>query len=120
MQLYLDDDTVNRFLVALLRQAGHDVRLPADVGLSGRHDAVHLRHAIQSGRACLTHNYEDFEELHELMQEGRGQHCGILVIRRETARSKNLRGHHLVRAIEKLAASGLMIHNHYHVLNQWR
>jgi hypothetical protein len=120
MLLYLDDDSVKRQLVRLLSHAGHDVRVPADVGLAGRHDAVHLRHAIQARRACLTHNYEDFEELHELMQAGGGQHFGIIVIRRDGDPKKNLRGFGIVRAIERLMTSGVPIPNRYHVLNQWR
>ncbi len=120
MLLYLDDDSVHRLVVRLLSQAGHDVRVPAHAGLAGRHDAVHLRHAIQSRRVCLTHNHDDFEELHDLMHEGGGQHFGILVIRRDSNRKKNLRGSGIVRAIQKLEASGAPIHNCYHVLNQWR
>lgn len=46
MNLYLDDDCAGKLLVQLLRQAGHDVQIPAEVGLSGANDAVHLRHAI--------------------------------------------------------------------------
>lgn len=45
MKLYLDDDSAAGLLVRLLRQDGHDVRLPADIGLSGEEDAVHLTHA---------------------------------------------------------------------------
>jgi predicted nuclease of predicted toxin-antitoxin system len=55
MNLYLDDDSVDPLLVRLLRQAGHDVQCPQDVGRMGSHDAVHLRHAIQTDRVLLTH-----------------------------------------------------------------
>ena len=41
MRVYLDDDSAALLLARLLRQAGHDVELPADVGLSGEDDAVH-------------------------------------------------------------------------------
>jgi predicted nucleotidyltransferase len=34
-------------LVQLLRVAGHDVLLPADLGIAGAEDPVHLRHAIR-------------------------------------------------------------------------
>ena len=36
MRLYLDDDTAFPLLARLLRQAGHDVELPADAGLAMR------------------------------------------------------------------------------------
>ena len=38
MNLYLDDDTVDRRLLALLRKAGHTVFVPEDVNLSGSRD----------------------------------------------------------------------------------
>jgi hypothetical protein len=40
MKLYLDDDSVDPLLIRLLREAGHDMRLPAEVGLSGGPDAA--------------------------------------------------------------------------------
>jgi hypothetical protein len=39
MRIYLDDDSVSGLLTQLLRQAGHDVMLTADVGLTGADDA---------------------------------------------------------------------------------
>ena len=50
MRLYLDDDSTSGLLVRLLNRAGHDVRLPIDIGVAGRNDAVHLTHAILEGR----------------------------------------------------------------------
>ena len=35
MKLYLDDDSIALALVLALRRAGHDVRTPAEAGLSG-------------------------------------------------------------------------------------
>jgi hypothetical protein len=42
MNIYLDDDSIGGLLVRLLRQAGHDVELPAMQGLAGVDDVVHL------------------------------------------------------------------------------
>jgi hypothetical protein len=47
MNLYLDDDTAERRLVALLSNAGHVVVVPAGVQLSGVSDARHLIYAMQ-------------------------------------------------------------------------
>jgi hypothetical protein len=69
MRLYLDDDCVGRLLLQLLRKAGHDVQLPADVGLAGKKDPYHLRQAIREKRVLLSRNYGDFEALHELLGE---------------------------------------------------
>ena len=35
MKIYLDDDSVAGRLIPALRQAGHDVRTPAEAGLAG-------------------------------------------------------------------------------------
>lgn len=90
MNLYIDDDSVNRSLMRQLRQAGHDIMLLADVGLSGRKDAVHFCKAIKERRIVLTHNYRDFEDLATLLTEARGHHPGILVIRRDNQSKNNL------------------------------
>jgi predicted nuclease of predicted toxin-antitoxin system len=64
MKLYLDEDIASALLAQLLRKAGHDVQLPADVGLGGKPDVVVFRHAISEDRILLSRNYQDFENLH--------------------------------------------------------
>lgn len=120
MNLYIDDDSVNRFLMRQLRQAGHDVMLPADVGLSGRKDPVHLCKAIKEQRIVLTHNYQDFEDLDTLLREAKGHHPGILIIRRDNKKKNNLRPHEAVRAIGKIIAAGFSLADQVIVLNHWR
>src|SRR5712692_5010723 len=79
MRLYLDDDSVDPGLIRLLRRDGHDVQVPADVGLVGSSDQVHLAHAIRDRRAILTRNCKDFQALHDLVvSAASGHHCGIL------------------------------------------
>ena len=51
MKLYLDDDIAQTLLVRLLRQAGHDVVTPADLGLAGQSDPIHLLQAMREQRA---------------------------------------------------------------------
>ena len=67
MKLYLDDDSIDAVLIALLRRAGHDARIPADAGIGGADDPVHLTHAVLQDRVLLSHNYRDFEQLHDLV-----------------------------------------------------
>jgi predicted nuclease of predicted toxin-antitoxin system len=120
MRLYLDDDSVGHILIQLLRRAGHDVQTPTAVGLAGSADAVHLRHAIQDNRVCLTRNYSDFEDLHLLILEAQGHHPGILVIRRDDDPKRNLSPAGIVRAIRNLEAAGVPIADEYIILNAWR
>ena len=59
MRLYLDEDLASPLLARLLRNAGHDVQLPADVGLGGKADPLCLTHAIREDRVLLSRNYCD-------------------------------------------------------------
>ena len=68
----------------------------------------------------LTHTYRDFEELHNLVVSAQGHHLGIIVIRRDDKRQRNLAPHNVVRALSKLEAAGIPIADQYITLNQWQ
>jgi len=90
-RLYVDDDSVDPGLIRLLRRDGHDVHVPADVGLAGSSDQVHLAHAIRHWRAILTRNCRDFEVLHDLVaRAANGHHGGILVVRFDSNPRNNM------------------------------
>jgi predicted nuclease of predicted toxin-antitoxin system len=120
MKLYLDDDLASPLLARLLRSAGHDVQLPGDVGLAGKADAVHFAHAVRQGRACLTRNYGDFQNLHDLVGAVQGHHPGILVVRQDNDPKRDLKNRDIVRAIGKLQAAAVPIPDQYIILNVWR
>ena len=120
MRLYLDDDSIKGLLVGLLNRAGYDIRLPADIGVAGKNDAVHLTHAVLEGRVLLTHNYGDFEELHNLVRAAGGHHPGVLVVRRDNNPKRDLNQKGIVQAIGKLVAAGVPIADQFTVLNHWR
>ncbi len=120
MKLYLDDNLASPLLAQLLHKAGHDVRLPVDVGLVSKDDPVHLTHAVLEGRVSLTLDHGDFLQLHDLVQAVQGNHPGILVVQRDNDSKKDLDEPGVVRAIRKLLAAGVPIANEYIVLNYWR
>jgi hypothetical protein len=120
MRIYLDDDSAAGLLARLLQQAGHDVQRPVDVGKVGEDDSVHLTHAIRENRACLSHNYRDFENLHDLIVAANGHHPGIVVVRRDNNPKRDLTDRGIVRAIGKLLAAGVPIADQFIVLNHWR
>ncbi len=120
MKLYLDDDSAQTLLVRLLRQAGHDVLIPADLGLTGQTDPVHLLHAMPEQRSLLSHNYDDFRILHEILLAGQGHHPGILVVRKDNDPSRDLKPAGIVRAIRNLEAACVPIADQYVILNHWR
>ncbi len=119
MRLYVDDDLAQPLLAQLLRKAGHDVVFPIALGLSGREDPVHLRHAIGQARVFLSGNHEDFEQLHDLVLEAQGHHPGILIVRRDNnPKRSGPRG--IVRALGNLIAANLSLDDQFLVLNNWR
>jgi hypothetical protein len=116
----VDDDSVAPELIHALRQAGHDVRTPAEAGLRGVHDALHLRQAIREGRSLLSRNYTDFEPINLLVQESKGRHSGILIVRHDDPKKHRMKSHDVVRALRKLETAGTPIANEYIVLNHWQ
>jgi hypothetical protein len=120
MNLYPDDDSAKASLVRLLRAAGHQVVIPADVGLARVADARHLTYAVQQQLVLLTRNHDDFEDLHLLVQATAGRHLGILVVRFDNDPSRDMKDRDIVRAIAKLERSGAPVENEFHILNHWR
>ena len=120
MRRYLDDDTASPLLAKLLGNAGHDVQLPSAAGMSGKDDAVHLTHAIQDDRTCLTKNHGDFETLHNLIVAANGRHPGILVLRQDNDPTRDLSPRGVARAIQNLQAAGVPVVTSFYVLNHWR
>lgn len=120
MHLYLDDDSVNPLLISLLTADGHDVQIPAHVGLSGRKDPEHLTQAVKVGRVLLTHNHDDFELLHALVLQAGGHHPGILAVRRDNDARRDLKPKGIVRALRNLIAAGVPIADSVNVLNHYR
>lgn len=59
--MLLDEDSQAKYLVNLLRAAGHDVITINEAGLMGQSDSFLLEYARQQGRVLLTRNCDDFE-----------------------------------------------------------
>src|SRR5262249_41366777 len=113
MMISLDDDSASRQLTLVLRKAGHDVSTPADLGISGAPDPVHLTRAIRDGRVLLTRNARDFTLLHDPVRASGGGHP-------DNDPTRDLTPKAVAAAIAKLEASGVPISNELHVLNHWR
>ena len=120
MNIYVDDDTVDRSLVALLRKAGHAVRLPSEVGTAGVSDARHFIHAMRHGLIVLTRNHKDYADLHDVVQAARGTHLGILTIRSDNDPTRDMTPRGIVAAIKKIESAGVELVNQCYVLNHWR
>ena len=99
MQIYFDDDSVRAVLIQRLALEGHDLLIPADAGIAGQEDPTHLMCAIRTGRALLTHNYDDFKLLHDLVVLAGGHHPGILVVRRDNDPTRDMSPRAIARSI---------------------
>jgi predicted nuclease of predicted toxin-antitoxin system len=121
VRLYIDDDNVDARLLRLLRRSGQDIQVPADVGLAGSSDQVHLAHAIRERRAILTRNYRDFEDLHDLVvSAAKGHHGGILVVRYDNDPRNNMSTGDISRAVPNIENAGVTIADSCHQLNHWQ
>jgi predicted nuclease of predicted toxin-antitoxin system len=120
MRLYLDDNQASPLLAQLLRKAGHDVQVPADVGKAGVADSIHLAHAVTENRVSLTGDYGDFENLHNLIIIVGGHHPGILVVRQDNDPKRDLKPPGIVRAIRNLEKANYPLVDQYVILNHWR
>src|SRR5207302_554368 len=118
--VYLDDCANSNLLADLLRLAGHRAVRPADFGLDGADDDVHLAFAAKDGFAIITKNPADFENLHDFDPN----HAGILAVYRDNDPARDMSDAEIVNAISNLEAAtqtgGEPIQGRFHSLNDWR
>ncbi len=120
MKLLIDENMSNPRLASRLKAAGHDPVLAGDVGWISVTDARILIWAITNTLSVLTRDYEDFENLHDLILAAGGHHPAILVVRFDNDPHHNLTYRGIANAITKLESSGIRILDRIHVLNLWR
>jgi predicted nuclease of predicted toxin-antitoxin system len=120
MRLYLDDDSAWPVLLRLLRRAGHQVTVPSDVGMSGRDDSLHLAFAVEQNLVFLSHNHDDFLNLHNLVAKVGGHHPGIFIVRRDNDPKRDLSPRGIVTAIRNLVTAGVPLPDSFCILNHWR
>jgi hypothetical protein len=65
-------------------------------------------------------NHDDYRELHDLIQMAAGGHAGILMVRRDNDRRRDLTPRGIVAAIAHLLAAGVPVENEFIILNHWR
>lgn len=120
MKLYLDDNSADAALVASLRNAGHHVTIPSEVGISGVTDARHFEFAIKNKLVVFTADREDFLDMHDLILAAQGNHSGILVIRFDNDAKRDMKTKDIVRAIRKVETAAIPLESELITLNHWR
>ena len=89
-------------------------------GLTGRSDAVHLRHAASTNRVLLSANHKHFQELHDLIQETGGVHPGIMIVRYDNDRRRDLTPRGILTAVTNRIAANIPVENQFIIVNNWR
>ena len=120
MRIYLDEDSCSPLLSKLLVRAGHDVLGDIDAGMRGRSDAVQLTRASRDDRVLLSHNHDDYNELHELVLAANGHHPGILMVRSDNDPARDLTLAGIVRAIGRIGLANFHMRDEFQIVNAWR
>jgi hypothetical protein len=99
------------------RSNGCSSALPLYANVSGnlRNSIVKRQHRDPADKS-LTHNTEDFHELHR----ERPGHRGIMAVYRDADPRKNMNHAQIAAAIRRLETSGVTIAGGFHLLNHWR
>lgn len=112
----MDEDSQARAQLDVLRGDGHDVVAIGELDKNGTPDPEVFDLAQSLVRVLLTHNVEDFYDLHR----ERPDHRGIMAIYRDGDPRKNMNHAQIASAIRRLETSGVTIAGDFHVLNHWR
>lgn len=115
LKLLIDEDTQDKVLVRLLRQAGHDVITVNEAGIMSQSDAKVLDYARKADRVLLTLNCRDFQALHTVNPH----HPGILAIYQEANLFKKMGFQAIIKAIANLETADVPIANQFISLNHW-
>ncbi len=112
----MDEDSQARAQLNLLRADGHDVVAIGELGMNGIPDSEVFDLGQSLKRVLLTHNAEEFHELHR----GRPGHQGIIAVYRDADPRKNMNHAQIAAAIRRLETLQVKIAGDFHVLNHWR
>jgi hypothetical protein len=80
IQIYLDEDSMDRDLARALMARGLDVRSVLDANMAGHPDAQQLEYATAHGRVLYSSNVRDFHKLHYDYLATRRAHSGIILV----------------------------------------
>jgi len=116
LRILADEDSQARAQLNILRRDGHDVVAVGELGKNGTPDPEVFDLAQSLERVLLTHNTEDYHELHRK----RPGHRGIMAVYRDADPRKNMNHAQIAAAIRRLETSGVTIAGDFHVLNYWR
>ena len=116
LPLLPDEDSQAKYLVNMLKTAGHAVLTVNEANIAGFPDDSVLDYARQHNRILLTRNCNDFQVLHQADPV----YPGILAIYQNAETAKNMSYQTIVKAISNLESAGTDLVNQFVILNQWQ
>jgi predicted nuclease of predicted toxin-antitoxin system len=82
-RLYLDlyfDENVALYLAALLQKEGYDVVTAHSARMLGKSDQVQFEFAVSQRRTIVTHNRDDYTNIHTAWLLANRKHFGIIIL----------------------------------------
>jgi Domain of unknown function (DUF5615) len=113
LQLYFDEDTMDKGLVTALRARGADVLTALEADMIERQDDDHLKFATANGRVLYSFNVGDYCRL---QAEGR-THAGLILAQQQHY-SAGEQMRRLLRLINTLTAEEMQ--NRIEFLSRWQ
>jgi hypothetical protein len=84
-RIYIDEDSMDRALVAALEARAVDVLTALAAGMIERDDVDHLLYSTQERRILLTCNVGDFCRLHSEFLDAQRTHAGVICMKQQSA-----------------------------------
>lgn len=120
LKLLVDECILDKLLVAKLRAAGHDILTVMEAGLIRKPDHAVFTAAIANDRMILTINCSDFVDLAQARLAKQCSHPGVLLVYRHNQPEKEMSHDDIVKAIANLEATGIVLINWCHKLNDYK
>jgi hypothetical protein len=115
IRIYLDEDTMDRNLLAALHLRKVDVLSASEANMLSRSDEEQLQWALENQRIIYSFNVRDFYRLHTQLVEAKEQHAGIVLSSQNYSIGEQMR--RLLRIIYTKSAEEM--YNQVEFLSAW-
>jgi len=114
--LYMDEDVMDKKLIATLRSNSVDVLTAREAKMIDQDDDKHLDYATEHNRVLVSFNMGDFQNLHKQYLKVGKSHAGIIL----SAQQKYSIGEYARRMLRLVAAkSAEDMRDHIEFLSDW-
>jgi hypothetical protein len=115
IRLYLDEDTMDKDLLAALRLRKVDVLSTSEAKMLSRSDEAQLQWSLENQRIIYSFNVRDFYRIHTKFMDSKKQHAGIILSSQNYSIGEQMR--RLLRIINTKSAEEM--YNQVEFLSAW-